>query len=194
MALANGISPVVLLVAALFVVAVAAFLAVRSHRRRALAHVARERVESRFISPAAAPVPASLPEPAPPRGLREGRILLVDDEPSVLELLGESLRERGLGVEQFSDPRGALAAFRQDPSRFSLVIVDFNMPALDGRDVIREIGTVDARVPVLLMTGQEDVQVKDLASGRRLRLLLKPFRSDGLFRAVEGVFAPEARI
>lgn len=77
------------------------------------------------------------------------RILLLEDEPSLLEVLGTYLRDDGFTVSEdfvgFSGPERALA------EKSSLVILDLNLPRLLGRDVFRRL-RAESDVPVIVLT------------------------------------------
>ena len=62
------------------------------------------------------------------------RILVVDDEPAQLELVGGFLRKRGFDVALAPDGREALQRFRREP--FNLVLTDQKMPGLSGLELI----------------------------------------------------------
>jgi two-component system response regulator (stage 0 sporulation protein F) len=85
----------------------------------------------------------------------EGRLLLVDDDPGVLELLNEYLVAQGYKVELASNGEAALSAVRA--ARPDLVLLDIRMPGLDGVEVLRRLCRQDATLPVVMVTANEDV-------------------------------------
>ncbi len=81
------------------------------------------------------------------------RILVVDDEPQILELLRSYLRREGFDVEEAADGEAALAAaHRAQPD---LVILDLMLPRLDGREVCRRIRET-ARTPIIMLTARDE--------------------------------------
>jgi CheY-like chemotaxis protein len=83
------------------------------------------------------------------------RILIVDDEPELRELLSESLVARGYVTEAAETGAAAITAVRTQP-RPDVVLLDLNMPgALDGRAVLRQIGQ---EIPVIIVTSISDVE------------------------------------
>jgi DNA-binding response OmpR family regulator len=85
----------------------------------------------------------------------EGRLLLVDDDPGVLDLLYEYFAGQGYEVEVASSGEVALSAVRA--KRPDLVILDIRMPGIDGVEVLRRLRRQDATLPVIMVTANEDV-------------------------------------
>ena len=84
----------------------------------------------------------------------EARLLVVDDEPNIRDLLAESLRFAGFEVVTASDGNEAvLAATRERPD---LVVLDVMMPGIDGFEVVRQLRAEGTRVPVLFLTARDD--------------------------------------
>ena len=81
------------------------------------------------------------------------RILLVDDEVGIRDLVGQYLRNEGFEVDEAADGEAALARFRQNPH--DLVVLDLRLPGIDGLDVLREIRRSSA-VYVILLTARAD--------------------------------------
>ena len=85
----------------------------------------------------------------------EGRLLLVDDDPGVLDLLNEYFAGQGYDVEVATSGEVALSAVRA--KRPDLVILDIRMPGIDGVEVLRRLRRQDATLPVIMVTANEDV-------------------------------------
>jgi CheY-like chemotaxis protein len=82
-------------------------------------------------------------------------ILLIDDDPAVLSMVGEALSHFGMKVHPFADGRRALRLLENPESpQFDLVITDISMDGVDGFDVITRVKSVKPGLPVILMTGQ----------------------------------------
>ena len=81
------------------------------------------------------------------------RILIVDDEPSIVMILKESLEFLGYQVTQETDSLKALARFTASPDDFDLVITDLTMPNLTGDELASKIMTQRPGLPVILCTG-----------------------------------------
>jgi EAL domain-containing protein (putative c-di-GMP-specific phosphodiesterase class I) len=112
-----------------------------------------------------------------------GRVLIVDDEPELLEIYGDLLERAGYQVETAGDGRAALK--RLLSGQFNLVLSDISMPDMDGLHLLRAVREQDLDVPVVLMTGDPrvDTAVQAVEYGA-LRYLLKPIAEDLLQRTV----------
>jgi len=121
-----------------------------------------------------------LVEPRPPRR----RVLLVEDEPSLVLTLEDRLRSEDYEVEVASDgERGLELALS---GRFDLVILDLMLPKKSGLDVCRDLRRHDLRVPVLMLTARS--QVVDKVVGLKIGAddyLTKPFDMLELLARIE---------
>lgn len=120
-------------------------------------------------------------EPIAARQVEDGvvpersRVLLVDDQPSVLRSLARVLQVRGYSVETACN--GAEAIRKVATGDFDVVVSDIAMPEMDGISLLQEIRTHDLYVPVILITGEPTVTtaVQALEHGA-LHYLTKPFQ------------------
>ncbi|MCL4848030.1 MAG: response regulator [Acidobacteria bacterium] len=80
-------------------------------------------------------------------------VLVVDDEPDVLDLLAEYFRNRGLPVTVATDGRAAVAELARDPSRFGLVVTDLHLPGVDGLAVLEAARRANPSCFVIIITG-----------------------------------------
>jgi response regulator RpfG family c-di-GMP phosphodiesterase len=105
-----------------------------------------------------------------------GRILLVDDDHKVLEILEKSLSGKGHRVFVAQDGEAALLHYKD--KRPDMVVLDINLPDMDGRDVLKIMRSVPKldRVPVLFLSASSDPELKvsALNSGAE-DFLVKPF-------------------
>ena len=85
----------------------------------------------------------------------EARLLVVDDEPTILELLAGTLRFAGFDV--LTAVSGAEALRAAAAARPDLILLDVMMPDCDGFDVIRRIRAGGPRVPVIFLTARASV-------------------------------------
>ena len=82
-----------------------------------------------------------------------GRVLVVDDDLALAEMLGIVLRGEGFGPSFVHDGDKALEAFRE--TRPDLVLLDLMLPGADGIDVCRQI-RAESGVPIVMLTAKSD--------------------------------------
>jgi two-component system response regulator MprA len=116
-------------------------------------------------------------------------VVIVDDDPALVETLEDLLATEGYSVEGFTDPTEALARLRRDPLP-DLVILDCIMPRLTGtelREALREAGV---EVPVLLMTALADPSF--CVHPGDAEVLNKPFLLEDLIVEMESRLRPRS--
>lgn len=109
--------------------------------------------------------------------LTRRRILIVDDQPSILALLEIALSEAGAEVRSAADGPAALASL--EPALPDLILLDLAMPAMDGWQVIDRLmaSARTAAIPVVLQTSAVDFTSFDRARRRGVAAFIsKPFR------------------
>jgi signal transduction histidine kinase/ActR/RegA family two-component response regulator len=123
--------------------------------------------------------------PATPPGNSGQRILYLDDDESLVLLVKRLLERQGVHVRGFSNQDDALDALRADPTRFDLVVTDYNMPGLSGLDVAREVRTIRDDLPVAVASGfiDEELQAQAGRSGVR-ELIFKADAAEDLCQAL----------
>ena len=123
-----------------------------------------------------------------PRG-RE-RVLVVDDEPSMAELVKQMLEQQGYDVVSRTSGIEALEAFRHQPAEkpFDLVVTDMTMPHFTGMDLARELSRLGSPIPVILMTGFSNQVDADRAKEMGIQgFLMKPVAMKELAATVRTV-------
>jgi DNA-binding NtrC family response regulator len=102
------------------------------------------------------------------------RILIVDDEPDILEQLARILKEEGFDVTCASSGQHALKIFKT--KQFSLVITDLSMPGMDGLQLLHKIKRLDKDTQVIIMTGFASIKtvIQALKNGKAFDYLTKP--------------------
>jgi signal transduction histidine kinase/CheY-like chemotaxis protein len=91
---------------------------------------------------------------APVRGSE--RVLVVDDEPDIVDAMVIGLERLGYIAVGVSDPQEALAAFAEDPQAFDIVVTDLAMPSLRGTELIRKIKAIRPGIRAILCTAFSD--------------------------------------
>lgn len=114
----------------------------------------------------------------------QGRILVVDDEPTVLSVIERVLQQSGYDVTVCTGGLQALSYFERN--RFDLVLLDVMMPDLDGVEILRRLRAAYPRARVMLMTGhaEENVQAR-LLDFSDVPVISKPFLPDELIEEVQ---------
>jgi DNA-binding response OmpR family regulator len=118
--------------------------------------------------------------------LSDGRLLIVDDDPALLEALPVSLQLRlpSLQMDLCESPEEAVGRLATSP--YGAIICDFKMPAVDGFGLLREAQRLQPLTPVLLMTGHGDVTFTPRAiEAGAFDCLHKPFQGDFVAMAVK---------
>lgn len=112
---------------------------------------------------------------------RQKRIMLVDDDEAVVEVIGIGLRKKGYVVDAYGDPSFALAAFV--PRSYDVAVLDVRMGPFDGLELYRRLKGLDPQLEVVFLTAYADI-VKDRPAG--IRFLQKPISLVDLVKALEG--------
>jgi signal transduction histidine kinase/CheY-like chemotaxis protein len=103
------------------------------------------------------------------------RILVIDDDRTLLEMTRTTLERQGYHVTAISDPVEAVIAFAATPHEWNLVITDRAMPRMNGEEVAREILSARPQMPVIMCTGFSDTVTEEKARSIGIRaFVMKP--------------------
>jgi DNA-binding NtrC family response regulator len=119
------------------------------------------------------------------------RVLIADDEESVRELLAaffdKTYAGRGYVIETVADGAAAIDAVRR--AAFALILLDIEMPGVDGVTAFREIRRLQPRVPVIMVTGNESRRTaSELTALGVFSYMPKPIRLTYLEHIVSSLF------
>jgi two-component system OmpR family response regulator len=117
--------------------------------------------------------------------MNEYRIMVVDDDFNINQLIKLYLEKEGFRVEPFQDGRQALKAFRDNPP--NLVVLDLMLPGIDGWEICREIRKI-SDIPIIMLTAKGETFDKVL--GLELGAddyMVKPFDAKELVARVKAV-------
>ncbi len=129
-----------------------------------------------------------------PEGGATGTILVVDDEPWLVETLKRALCDYGCEVKGRTRADEALAVFRENPWAFDLVIADQVMPESSGLALAREMAGLRPDLPVVLCTGfSQEIPAEELARSGVRRVIRKPVVTAELLETVTGLLKPVER-
>ena len=110
------------------------------------------------------------------------KILVVDDDPSLRELLAEFLERGGFEVRTAQDGRAGLNAL--DRYHFDLILTDYRMPAMTGIEMAAVIRRSDTVTPIILITGDfYELDLEMVARAGITRVLPKPIKLNELLNA-----------
>lgn len=107
---------------------------------------------------------------------RRPGILVVDDDEQVLQLVAACLRGRGLEVWTARGAQEAVECHRQHAQRLDLVLLDIQMPSVDGPGTLKALRQTDPRLRFCFMTGDSGgYRLSDLLAMGALDIFIKPF-------------------
>lgn len=114
---------------------------------------------------------------------KQNTVFVIDDDPNALESIVVLLRSHGFAVRSSTNARDALSALRHEPA--DVVLTDINMPWLNGLKLIEELRRFDQETPVILITGNADLEVALSAIKlKAYEFILKPLDPGTLLLAV----------
>lgn len=116
----------------------------------------------------------------------KGKILIVDDEPDIAEVMGDRLEASGFDVRLVSSARACYTAVAEDPP--DLILLDIQMPEISGMEALQELRTHHPQIPVVMVSAST---LRDAAETAREKgavdFLLKPYEPEELMEKVNGV-------
>ena len=117
------------------------------------------------------------------------KILLVDDEKALLDVLNRIISNLGYDVEAYHDSTLALEAFTRKTDYFDLLITDQVMPDLTGTQLVNEVRAKNTDIPVILLTGLDEVRLEktEFHQPRFEKILKKPLLNSELSFAIRKV-------
>src|SRR4051794_11973829 len=107
------------------------------------------------------------------------RVLVVEDEPDLLSVMGRALREEGYAVDEAADGEDGL--FKAEGYDYDALVLDLMLPRLDGWQLLERLRR-SRKTPVLILTARDGVgdRVRGLDAGAD-DYLVKPFQMAELF-------------
>lgn len=125
---------------------------------------------------------------------RSETILVVDDEPMVLDLCRHVLSRGGYSVLNAKGGEEALRFFQRDGEAIQLALLDVVMPGLNGSELGHQIQRASPDTRVVLMSGYHPSDVAKITGEDEARAIIwKPFRAESLLRMVENVLKTPVR-
>lgn len=121
-------------------------------------------------------------------------VMYVDDDQALAFLVERVLGRRGFKVSIYTEPQVALAALRDQPEDFDLLVTDYNMPGYSGVDLLKEARQIRPELPMALASGYitPEIEANALAAGARA-LIHKPNDVSELCDTVQRLIQGESR-
>jgi DNA-binding response OmpR family regulator len=117
----------------------------------------------------------------------KSRILVVDDEPDLVQVSTLALEYHGFKVDSFNDPQEALSKYK--PGLYDLVILDIKMPKMDGFELYHEIKKKDNNANVCFLTASElyyeEFREKEYWALDRNLFIRKPIDNEELVKKIK---------
>ena len=110
------------------------------------------------------------------------RILLVDDEAALLDLLKRYLERLSYEVDACLTPAEALVRFEADPASYSLVLTDLTLPGMRGDEMIALLRALEPKLPAIIASGYPYAP-----QGERTGFIQKPFLPKTLAEQIEAL-------
>ena len=104
---------------------------------------------------------------------RQPRVLVIDDDPSIREVVGSLLASFGYDCQTAADGAGGLARF--DEGGWDLVLTDLAMPKMNGWEVVEAIRQRSSTIPIVLITGLMTRRWSDAPASGACRSSRSPF-------------------
>jgi DNA-binding NtrC family response regulator len=115
--------------------------------------------------------------------VKQEKILLIDDEKVILEVVGDDLKEAGFGVVQANNGAEGLLQFKA--GEFDLVISDLMMDETDGFGVLRGIKRISPETPVIIITGYPSSKAaKEALILGASDVIIKPTGMEEIFKVI----------
>ncbi len=117
------------------------------------------------------------------------KVLIVDDEPFIADIIQQTLASLGYDAVGFTSPSEALQAFQQEPHSYDLLITDKTMPDMTGFELAQAIATIREDVPVIMCTGYAEKEDAERIQGSGIReFIMKPPAKKELAVKIRNIF------
>ncbi len=111
--------------------------------------------------------------------MTDASVIFVDDDPHIRQAIAQTLTLEDLSIACFEDARSGLESISQDYE--GVVLCDYNMPGMDGLEMLDRIRAKDDTIPVIILTGQGDISTAVTAMQQgAYDFIEKPFDHDEL--------------
>ncbi len=137
----------------------------------------------RVLLPISASIPITVPE-VDSDWHGDGRVLVVDDDPGVRRVASRLLESFGLTVRVVESGAEALSLLAAEPGAFDAVLLDLTMPEMDGPEAFERIQALCPELPVVMMSGYHEDELRPGLDARISGFIQKPFTPSDLARRI----------
>jgi FixJ family two-component response regulator len=109
-------------------------------------------------------------------------VLVIDDDPAVRNSLKFALEVEGFAVRIY--PTGAALLAENDMPTSGCLVADYNLPGMNGLDLLERLHERDVRLPAILITSYPTPAIRRRAASAGVRLIEKPLLNDTLFQSI----------
>jgi FixJ family two-component response regulator len=127
------------------------------------------------------------PGPAPARSV----VLVIDDDPAVRNSLKFALEVEGFSVQVY--PTGTALLDEHDLPKNGCLVADYNLPGINGLDLIQLLRARDVKLPAILITSHPAAVIRSRAASAGVRLIEKPLLNDTLFQCIRSVLGEDSQ-
>lgn len=119
-----------------------------------------------------------------------GSVLVIENEPLVLEALEDILDLVGLHVVGAEDGEEGIVAYQEHLDEIELVILDMRLPGKDGPDILKALRTINPSVKVIVSSGYEEEEIAQrFIDQQPIQILKKPYDAETLLAKVNSILA-----
>jgi DNA-binding NtrC family response regulator len=111
-------------------------------------------------------------------------IMIVDDEPDILDLLQGYLESKGWKIKAYIGPGIALSSIMMNPKMYSIILTDIRMPDMSGIEFVKEVKNMDNNIKVIFMTAFE-TEIDELRELSDVQPLRKPIGLETLVSLIK---------
>jgi len=118
------------------------------------------------------------------------RILIADDSSTMRRIIGNVVQQLGIAKDDFDEAEDGVVAWTlfQEKNNYDVVLTDWNMPNMNGLDLVKKIRSVDKKIPIVMITteGGKGEVITALKAGVN-NYIVKPFSADILKEKLDGL-------
>ncbi len=128
-----------------------------------------------------------------PKDKQNLKLIIVDDEDYVLNILADTLEYLGYDVVKFNSGQSTLKYFKKYSSQINYAIIDLKMPQMDGRIVARELSQINPNVKIIFTSGYDDHPFPEEKIPGVIGFLKKPYSIKQVSRSLKEIFMNEQK-